>query len=99
MDNRILYSIEDRTVQILAFNFQIDEQVNPWLFSIKGDFNFTPKAKSAAMPSFDDIKAHLLNETVKVIERKVAIQREIYHRKRLEDKSYALKLKDATNAD
>lgn len=51
------------------------------------------------MPSFDDIKAHLLNETVKVIERKVAVQREIYHRKRLEDKSYALKLKDATNAD
>ena len=41
----------------------------------------------------------MLNETVKVIERKVAEQREIYHKKRLEDKYYALKLKDATNAD
>lgn len=41
----------------------------------------------------------MLNETVKVIERKVAEQREIYHKKRLEDKQYALKLKDATNAD
>ncbi len=41
----------------------------------------------------------MLNETVKVIERKVAEQREIYHKKLLEDKLYALKLKDATNAD
>jgi hypothetical protein len=70
------------------------------LVSIKGDFNFEPKAKSTVVSStFDDLKAHLLNETVKVIERKVTQQREIFHKKRLEDKQYATKLKDATNAD
>ena len=84
----------------MAFNFQIDEHSSPWLLSIKGDFNFEPKAKSTVVSStFDDLKAHLLNETVKVIERKVAEQREILHKRRLEERQYATRLKDATNAD
>jgi hypothetical protein len=49
--------------------------------------------------TFDDLKAHLLNETVKVIERKVTEQREILHKKRIEERQYATRLKDATNAD
>jgi hypothetical protein len=60
-------------VQILSFNFQIDDEGSPWLASIKGDFNFQPKSKNnlSTAQTFDDLKAHLLNETIKVIERKV----------------------------
>jgi hypothetical protein len=51
---------------------------NPWLSSVKGDFSFEAKHKNSLVPSqsFDDIKAHLLNETIKVIERKLKYQLE-----------------------
>lgn len=61
------FRIEDRTVQVLKFNFQIDELGNPWLLGIKGDMKFEQRSSQA----FDDIKAHLLKEVVKVLERKV----------------------------
>jgi len=46
---------------------------------MKGDFNFEPKNKNSMSNHqyFDDLKAHMLNETIKVIERKVNTQREI----------------------
>lgn len=60
-------------MQILSFSFHIDELGNPWLVSIKGDFKFEPKAKNSLLPNsnFDDLKAHMLKETIKVIERKI----------------------------
>jgi hypothetical protein len=81
-------------VQVLKFNFQLDELGNPWLLGIKGDMKFEQRSSQA----FDDIKAHLLKEVVKVLERKVREQREILALK-LKKPDILEQLRDATNAD
>lgn len=68
-------------MQILVFNFQLDETGRPWLSSIRGDHDFASTASqnsnTQTANSFNDLKAHMINEVVKVIERKVKQQREL----------------------
>ena len=65
---------------------------------VKGDFRFEPKAKSVLTQTqnFDDLKAHMLNETIKIMERKVKQQRDILAEK-LKKPEISTVLKEATN--
>lgn len=95
------YSFESQTIQVLAFKFQIDETGEPWLLKVKGDLRFEPKFKSSSaslnQQNFDDLKAHLLNEAIKVAERKIKLHREaLYEKVRKPEISDVLK--EATSA-
>ena len=61
------YSLEERTVQLLKFKFQLDLRAHPWLVKVSGDLSFQIRDNTV----FDDQKAHLVNETLLMIERKV----------------------------
>lgn len=68
--------MDDRTVQLLEFKFQLDAYGKPWLKTIKGDFSFKIKDNM-----FDDMKAHLLNSCMQVVEDKLQTYRQLFSKK------------------
>ncbi|CDW90071.1 UNKNOWN [Stylonychia lemnae] len=59
--------VQDRTIQLMEFKFEIDDQLNPWLCKIKTDLNFKLKGNM-----FDDYKANILNEVMNIAEFKIS---------------------------